>query len=163
MALLGSAVLALALVLARFDVASAAESVSGSASGEMDEAGDLTPTGGGRFAIEDRVYAGRIVGQAVVDERADCFTGSLTSTEEWSLEAPKMIGSHRSTVTIRSRLGVLTLRLRGEMESLSASGTWEIVRATRSCSALEGRGRYTATYSSSGPAFRLALEGELST
>ncbi len=161
--LLGSAALAVLLVLARVDAAMAAEPVFGSATGEMDEAGDLTPTGGGRFSIEDRVYAGRIVGRSVVDTWADCFTGALTSTEEWSLEASKYNGSHRSAVTIRSRLGVLTLRLRGEMDSLSASGTWEIVRATRGCSELEGEGQYTATYSSSGPSFRLTLEGEVGT
>ena len=141
--------------------AAAPEPIFGTATGDTDEPGSLTPTGHGRFVIQDRVYAGRSLGRSVVDEWAACFSGALTSSEEWSLEAPKMVGSHQSTVVIRSERGQVTLRLRGQMESLVASGGWEIVRTSGSCAGLEGAGRYTAKFSSGSPEFRLTFEGQV--
>jgi hypothetical protein len=74
-----------------------------------------------------------------------------------------MVGTHESMVTIRSERGVLTLRLRGQMEQFSASGTWEVVRSTGGCSSLDGDGKYTATYASarSGPDFQLTFDGQI--
>ena len=108
----------------------------------------MMPTGNGRFTIDDRVYVGRSLGRSVAGVSADCFTGDLRSVEEWALESPKMTGTHESVVTIRSERGVLTLRLRGQMEQFTASGTWEIVRASGGCAELDGDGKYTAQYSS---------------
>jgi hypothetical protein len=140
----------------------ASDPVFGVASGDTEDEGEMLPTGNGRFTIDDRVYVGKSLGRSVADLSAACFTGDLRSVEEWSLETPRMIGTHESSVTIRSELGVLTLRLRGKMEQFSASGTWEIVRSSGGCSELDGDGTYTATYSSSrsGPNLRLTFDGE---
>jgi len=145
--------------------AAASEPVFGAATGSMDAEGDMRPTGNGRFTIDDRVYAGRVLGRAVGMQAAACFTGSLRSVEEWALETPRMVGTHESSVTIRSDRGVLTLRLRGQMEQFSASGTWEIVRASGGCAGLDGEGQYTAEYStsSSRPDMRLTFDGEANT
>jgi hypothetical protein len=136
--------------------------VFGAASGSMDDEGDMTPTGNGKFTIDDRVYVGKSLGRSVDGLAAACFTGDLRSVEEWALESPRMIGTHESAVTIRSDRGVLTLRLRGQMEQLTASGTWEIVRSSGGCSELDGEGKYTASYSSSrsGPNLRLTFDGQ---
>jgi hypothetical protein len=136
--------------------------VFGAASGSMDDEGDMTPTGNGKFTIDDRVYVGKSLGRSVDGLAAACFTGDLRSVEEWALESPRMIGTHESAVTIRSDRGVLTLRLRGQMEQLTASGTWEIVRSSGGCSELGGEGKYTASYSSSrsGPNLRLTFDGQ---
>jgi hypothetical protein len=159
---------ALALLLAAVPSGAAAsvaapEPVFGAATGEIDEPGSLTPLGNGRFAIHDRVYVGRGVGRSVVDDWGACFTGQLTSTEEWLLEAVKMSGTHQSTVAIRSDRGALTLRLRGPMELLTASGGWEIVRGVGACAGLIGEGRYTASFSSTSPQFRLTFDGQVRT
>lgn len=135
--------------------------VLGVATGETDEPGSLTPVGHGRFSIQDRVYTGRSVARSVVDEWAACFTGQMTSTEDWALEASKLTGTHQSTVTIRSERAVITLRLRGHMEFPTASGAWELARATGTCADVQGEGRYTGSFSSSSPEFRLTFEGEL--
>jgi hypothetical protein len=135
------------------------EPIFGTATGETETPGSLTPIGNGRFATEDRVYAGRILGRSVVDDWADCFTGRFTSSEDWSLEAPKMIGTHQSMLTIRSERGSATLQMRGSMEFPAASGTWEIARTSGSCAGLAGEGRYTATFSSTSPEFRLTYDG----
>ena len=136
--------------------------VFGAATGSVDDEGDMTPTGNGKFTIDDRVYVGRSLGRSVAGVAAACFTGDLRSVEEWSLESPKMVGTHESAVTIRSEHGVLTLRLRGRMEEMTASGNWEIVRSSGGCSALDGEGKYTATYNSSrsGPNLRLTFDGQ---
>ena len=143
----------------------ATEPVFGAATGSMDDEGDMRPTGNGRFTIDDRVYTGKILGRAVGAQAAACFTGDVRSVEEWALEAPRMIGTHESSVTIRSERGVLTLRLRGQMEQFSASGTWEILRASGGCSGLDGEGKYTAVYStsSSRPDLRLTFDGDART
>jgi len=136
--------------------------VFGAASGSIDDEGDMTPTGNGKFTIDDRVYVGKSLGRSVDGLAAACFTGDLRSVEEWALESPRMVGTHESAVTIRSDRGVLTLRLRGQMEQLTASGTWEIVRSSGGCSELDGEGKYTASYSSSrsGPSLRLTFDGQ---
>jgi len=136
--------------------------VFGAASGSIDDEGDMTPTGNGKFTIDDRVYVGKSLGRSVDGLAAACFTGDLRSVEEWALESPRMVGTHESAVTIRSDRGVLTLRLRGQMEQLTASGTWEIVRSSGGCSELDGEGKYTASYSSSrsGPNLRLTFDGQ---
>lgn len=136
--------------------------VFGAASGSIDDEGDMTPTGNGKFTIDDRVYVGKSLGRSVDGLAAACFTGDLRSVEEWALESPRMVGTHESAVTIRSDRGVLTLRLRGQMEQLTASGTWEIVRSSGGCSELAGEGKYTASYSSSrsGPNLRLTFDGQ---
>src|ERR671914_292024 len=100
----------------------------------------MMPTGNGRFTIDDRVYVGKSLGRSVAGLSAECFTGELRSVEEWALESPKMTGTHESTVTIRSERGVVTLRLRGYMDQFTASGSWEVVRATGGCSELDGDG-----------------------
>lgn len=158
--------LALALLLglgsARVALATAPSGiVLGVGTGETDEPGSLTPLGHGRFSIQDRVYTGRSVARSVVDEWAACFTGQVTSTEDWTLEASKLTGTHQSTMTIRSERAMVTLRLRGQMEFPTASGAWELARATGPCADLQGEGRYTASFSSSSPEFRLTFEGEL--
>ena len=73
-----------------------------------------------------------------------------------------MNGTHESVVTIRSERGVVTLRLRGQMQQFTASGTWQIVRASGGCADLVGDGKYTAQYSSSrsGPNLRLTFDGD---
>ncbi len=140
----------------------ATEPVFGVASGTTDNEGDMLPTGNGRFTIDDRVYVGKSLGRSVASLAASCFTGDLRSVEEWRLETPRMIGDHESMVTIRSDRGSVTLRLRGQMEQMTASGQWEIVRASGGCGDLDGDGTYTAVYSSSndGPDFRLTFDGE---
>ena len=135
--------------------------VFGVATGTTDDDGDMIPTGNGKFTIDDRVYVGKSLGRSVAGLAETCFTGDLRSVEEWSLESPKMAGTHESTVTIRSDDGALTLRLRGPMEQFTASGTWDIVKSSGGCSELDGEGKDTATYSSakSGPNFRLTFDG----
>ncbi len=135
------------------------EAIIGAASAEIDEPGSLIPTGNGRFATQDRVYAGTSLGRSVEDGLASCFTGRLTSTEEWLLESPRMTGTHQSTIRIRPERGTVTLRLVGQMDELAASGTWEVVRATGRCAGLDGEGRYTATYSDRDPQLRLTFAG----
>ena len=136
--------------------------VFGSATGTTVEDGDMMPTGNGRFTIDDRVYAGTSIGRSVATVAAECFTGELRSVEEWALESPRMSGTHESAVTIRSTRGVLSLRLRGQMDQFTASGTWDVVRATGGCSELDGTGRYTAQYASarSGTTLKLTFDGE---
>ncbi|MGE3269246.1 MAG: hypothetical protein AB7P40_10890 [Chloroflexota bacterium] len=128
----------------------------------IDRDGEMTPTGNGRFTIDGRVYVGNSIGRSVAGVAAACFSGDLRSVEEWDLASPKMTGTHESMVTIRSERGVLTLRLRGEMEQLTASGSWTIVRGSGDCAALNGDGSYTAAYSSSrsGPNLRLTFDGD---
>jgi hypothetical protein len=136
--------------------------VFGVATGTTDDDGDMTPTGNGKFTIDDRVYVGKSIGRSVAGLAAGCFSGDLRSVEEWSLETPKMAGTHESTVTIRSDHGALTLRLRGQMDQFTASGTWNIVKSSGGCSDLDGQGNYTATYSAakSGPNFRMTFDGQ---
>ena len=135
------------------------ESIIGAATAEIQEPGSLTPTGSGRFATQGRIYAGTSLGRSVEDRVASCFTGRLTSTEEWMLESTKMTGTHQSTIQIRPERGTVTLRLVGEMDDLAASGRWEVVRATGRCDGLEGEGRYTATFSDREPNLRLTFAG----
>jgi hypothetical protein len=137
----------------------AGEPVFGAASGVTDEPGSLLPTGNGRFAIQDREYEGTSLGRSPDDALAACFTGRWTSTEEWSIESATMTGAHRSTVRIRLQRGTVTLRLIGTVEYPTASGNWEVVRATGSCDGLEAEGRYTATFSDREPNFRLTFDG----
>ena len=162
-ALVGSIALAMLLTAAPLRIGSAAsglpEPVFGAATGETEEPGSLTPVGNGRFAIEGRVYTGRSIGRSVHDGLAACFTGQLATSEDWRLEAPKMSGVHRSTVTIRGERSLLVLQLQGEMEFPTASGTWEVVRASGPCATVEGSGRYTATFSHTSPEFRLTFDG----
>jgi hypothetical protein len=129
----------------------------------MTDDGEMLPTGNGHFTIDDRVYTGKILGRSVGNLAAACFTGDIRSVEEWALEARRMAGTHESQVTIRSDRGALTLRLRGQMENFTASGTWTVVRATGGCSELDGDGTYTADYptGSSGSDFRLAFDGDI--
>jgi hypothetical protein len=142
---------------------SSSDPVFGTATGSTEDDGDMTPTGNGKFTIDDRIYSGKIIGRSVDDDTASCFTGELRSQEEWHLESPKMVGTHESMVTIRSDGGALTLRLRGTMEQMTASGNWEIVKSTGNCSELDGTGKYTATYTSkNGPDFRLTFDGQIS-
>jgi hypothetical protein len=164
--------LAVALRPAEVDVAEALpmqaathEQVIGAASGDAEDMGALTPTGNGRLTIDDRVYAGKSLVRSVSDEAASCLTGQFRSVEDWSLQSPKMNGSHRSTVTIRSEQGTVTLVLRGQMEYPSASGTWEVQRATGGCAGLEGEGSYTATFPASTDAtrFQLTFDGQART
>lgn len=135
------------------------EQVFGAATAEITEPGSLTPTGQGRFVIEDRMYSGRSVGRSIDDRVAACFSGRLTSTEEWALAATRMVGEHDTTIQIRPTRGTVTLRLRGQMDALSASGSWEVVRATGQCDGLEAEGQYTATYSDRTPQLRLTFDG----
>jgi hypothetical protein len=166
---LGVIVLLAALValpgLAAAAPLAAPEAVFGAATGSTEDEGEMTPTGNGRFTVDDRIYAGKIVGRSVAGLAAACFTGDLRSVEEWSLETPKLVDTHESAATIRSERGVLTLRLRGEMDQFTAAGTWEIVRASGGCAQLGGKGQYSATYSSAktGPTFRLTFEGNTET
>lgn len=140
------------------------EAVFGVASGRTDDDGAMTPTGSGRFTVDDRVYVGKSLGRSMAGSSAACFTGELRAVDDWSLEMPKMVGSHRSSLTIRSELGTLTLSLRGEMEFPVASGRWEIVRGTGDCEDVEGEGQYTATFgvtkNAPGSDFRLTFDGE---
>ncbi len=140
---------------------SAPELVFGAATAELEDSGSLIPKGDGRFETEDRRYVGKSVARSVTDEWAACLSGRLTSREDWSLETPKLDGTHRSTITIRSERAVVTLRLRGQMEYPTASGSWEITRATGACAGLDGEGRYTVSFSSSDPELRLTFEGEV--
>src|SRR5690349_15678604 len=94
--------------------------VFGVATGNTDDEGDMTPTGNGKFTIDDRVYVGKSIGKSVDGLAAACFTGDLRSVEEWSLDSSKMAGTHESDVTIRSERGVLSLRLRGQMQQFTA-------------------------------------------
>ncbi|MFN8523855.1 MAG: hypothetical protein U0821_12220 [Chloroflexota bacterium] len=159
-----SAAAALMLSLSPFLATGAlAEQVLGAALADIEDPGTLAPIGHGRFSTQDRVYSGRAFGRSGPDEIADCFTGPFRSTEDWQLEAPKMTGSHLSTVTIRSERGSITLRLRGQMEFPAAAGRWDLVRGTGSCVGLDGEGRYSATYlngaSATEPELRLTFEG----
>lgn len=142
--------------------AAAAEPVFGVATGSTDDEGEMTPTGNGRFTIDDRVYVGKSLGRSVAGVAAACFTGDLRSVEEWSLESPRMVGTHESMVSIRSERGSLTLRLRGQMEQMTASGSWQIVRSGGECASVAGDGKYTATYTSgkAGPNLRLTFDGD---
>ena len=163
--LLLTAVLAPIPQLARVALAApatASEPVFGAATGNMDDEGEMTPTGNGRFTIDDRVYVGKSLGRSVSGVAAACFTGDLRSVEEWSLESPRMVGSHESMVTIRSERGSLTLRLRGQMEQMTASGNWQIVRSGGECASVGGHGKYTATYTDgkSGPNLGLTFDGD---
>jgi hypothetical protein len=137
----------------------AGEPVFGAASGVTDEPGSLTPTGNGRFAIQDREYEGASLGRSPVDSLAACFTGRWSSTEDWALESATMSGAHRGTVRIRLERGTVTLRLVGTMEYPTASGTWQVVRATGACDGLDAEGQYSATYSDREPNFRLTFDG----
>ena len=141
------------------------EPIIGVASGDAEDPGAMTPTGNGRFTIDDRIYAGKSLVRSVSDDAARCLTGQFRSVEDWVLESPRMIGSHRSAVTIRSDLGTVTLQLRGRMEFPSASGSWEVSRSTGGCADLQGEGTYTATYPASGEGstFRLTFDGEART
>lgn len=140
----------------------ATDPVFGVGTGTIVEEGEMLPTGNGRFTIDDRVYAGTTIGRSVASTTADCFTGDLRAVEEWALESSRMSGTHESAVTIRSSRGVVSLRLRGQMEQFTASGTWDVVRATGGCSEIDGSGRYTAHYTSSrsGPNLKLTFDGE---
>jgi hypothetical protein len=140
----------------------AIDPVFGVATGAIEDEGEMMPTGNGRFTIDDRVYVGKSLGRSVDATAAACFTGDLRSIEDWALESPRLAGSHQSVVTIRSERGSLTLRLRGQMDQLTASGRWEVMRGTGGCAGLGGDGRYTATYSAvrSGPDLRLTFDGE---
>jgi hypothetical protein len=141
----------------------ATDPVFGVGTGNIAEEGEMLPTGNGRFTIDDRVYTGTSIGRSVASTTAECFTGDLRSVEEWALEsAARMAGTHESAVTIRSSQGIVSLRLRGQMDHFTASGTWDVVRATGGCSEIDGGGRYTAQYSSSrsGPDLKLTFDGE---
>jgi len=164
------AFLALSLLPSGLDIADAeplsatpSEPVFGAASGSVDDQGTMTPTGNGHFSIDDRAYAGKSLAKSVSDDAASCLTGQFRTDETWSLESPKMNGNHRSTIVIRSDQGSVTLRLRGQMEFPTASGTWQITRATGNCSDLEGEGTYSATFPNNGEdsPFRLAFEGQV--
>src|SRR5215208_5571046 len=87
------------------------EPIIGVASGDAEDPGAMTPTGNGRFTIDDRIYAGKSLVRSVSDDAARCLTGQFRSVEDWVLESPRMTGSHRSAVTIRSDLGTVTLQL----------------------------------------------------
>lgn len=163
---LGLALLFAVLLPARAGMAAplaSTDEVFGSATGSIEAEGDMLPTGNGRFTIDDRVYVGKSIGRSVAGIPEECFTGELRSVEEWSLEAPRMVGTHESAVTIRSERGSLSLRLRGQMEEFTASGAWEIVRSSGACSELDGEGTYTASYGSvrsAGPSLRMTFDGE---
>ncbi len=159
LAVLTAAVTALLLNVAAVQGQVIGEQVFGAATAEISEPGSLTPTGQGRFIIQDRIYTGKGVGRSVDDRFAACFSGRLTSTEEWSLMAARMSGAHVSTVQIRPERGTVTLRLRGQMDALTASGTWEVVRATGPCDGLEAEGEYTVAYSDQTPQFRMTFDG----
>ena len=164
-ALVRGVALAMLVVAASTPVPAAAvtlpEPLFGAASGEIDEPGSLTPLGNGRFGIQDRVYTGRSIGRSVRDRVAACFTGSLASSEEWALQASSMRGAHRSMLTIRGERWLMVLQLRGDMERLTASGTWEVVRSTGPCATLDGAGRYTATFSHLSPEYHLTFDGQV--
>ena len=91
------------------------EPIIGVASGDAGP-GAMTPTGNGRFTIDDRISR-QEPGAVGVGRRSQIFTGQFRSVEDWVLESPRMIGSHRSAVTIRSDLGTVTLQLRGRRSS----------------------------------------------
>jgi len=137
------------------------EPIIGVASGSAEDPGAMTPTGNGRFTIDDRIYTGQSLARSVSDDAAACLTGQLRSVEDWALQSPRMTGQHRSDVTIRSERGTVVLQLRGQMEFPSASGSWTVARATGGCAGLEGDGHYTATFPSGDAAtFRLTFDGE---
>jgi len=141
--------------------AAANEPVFGAVTAGIDDPGTMTPTGNGRFTIDDRIFAGKSLSRSVSDDAAGCFTGQFRSVESWSLDSPRMVGNHRSTATIRSDRGTLTLRLRGQMEFPAATGDWQISRGTGDCSDLEGEGTYSATFpASSDGSMRLTFEGQ---
>ena len=163
------AFVALSLCPAGLDVADALpiaaasnEPVFGAATATVDDNGTMTPTGNGRFTIDERVFAGKSLGRSVADEAAGCLTGQFRSVESWVLDSPKLTGTHRSTATIRSERGTLSLRLRGQMEFPTASGSWEITRGTGDCADLEGEGTYSATFPTASDAtpMRLTYEGQ---
>lgn len=138
------------------------EPIFGAATAEAEDEGVMTPTGNGRFSVAERVYVGKSLGRSVAGEAAVCFTGELRAVDEWALESPRLIGTHESAVTIRSERGTLGLRLRGQMEYPSASGTWEVVRASGGCAGLRGDGRYTATFATARDraTLRVTFDGE---
>ena len=90
--LLLSAIVALPGIGLAAPVASS-DPVFGVASGTTDDDGEMTPTGNGKFTIDDRVYVGKSIGRSVADLAASCFTGDLRAVEEWALESPKMATS----------------------------------------------------------------------
>jgi hypothetical protein len=166
------AFLALSLCPAGLDVADAlpisaatSEQVFGAVTATVDDNGTMTPTGNGRFTIDERTFAGKSLGRSVADEAAVCLTGQFRSVESWVLDSPKLTGSHRSIATIRSERGTLSLRLRGQMEFPTASGSWEITRGTGDCAELEGEGTYSATFpaASDSTSMRLTFEGQAHT
>jgi hypothetical protein len=141
--------------------AASSEPVFGAVTASIDDQGTMTPTGNGHFTVDDRVFSGKSLSKSVSDDAAGCFTGQFRSDESWLLDSPHMTGNHRSTATIRSDRGTLTLRLRGQMEFPSASGSWDITRATGDCAGLDGEGTYSATYpSSSDGSMRLTFDGQ---
>ena len=163
------AFLALSLWPAGLDVADAlpisaasSEPVFGAVTATVEDAGTLTPTGSGRFTIDERVFSGKSLGRSVSEDAASCLSGQFRSVESWTLDSPKMTGSHRSSATIRSDRGTLSLRLRGQMEFPAASGSWEITRGTGECAEVEGEGTYSATFpaASDGTPMRLTFEGQ---
>jgi hypothetical protein len=146
-------------------LASPREPVIGVAVGDAEDPGTLTPTGNGAFAIDDRSFVGRILTRSVSDGVAACLTGQFRTDEDWSLEAPRLSGSHESALTIRSDHGNVVLRLRGRMEFPTASGSWTVVRSSGGCADLEGEGSYTATFptSSESSRFHLTFDGQART
>jgi hypothetical protein len=56
------------------------EPVIGVASGDAEDPGAMTPTGNGRFTLDDRVYAGKSLVRSVSDRAARCLTGQFRST-----------------------------------------------------------------------------------
>jgi hypothetical protein len=166
------AFLALSLWPAGLDVANAlpisaapSEPVFGAVSASVDDAGTMTPTGNGRFTIDERVFSGKSLGRSVSADAADCLSGQFRSVESWVLDSPKLSGSHRSTAAIRSEHGTVSLRLHGQMEFPTASGSWEITKGTGDCAELEGGGTYSATFpaASDGSPMRLTFEGQAHT
>jgi hypothetical protein len=141
--------------------AASSEPVFGAVTASIDDPGTMTPTGNGKFTIDERVFSGKSLSRSVSDDAAGCLTGQFRSVESWSLDSPRMVGSHKSTATIRSDHGTVTLRLRGQMEFPSATGNWEVARGTGDCSDLDGEGTYSATFpSSSDGSMRLTFEGQ---
>jgi hypothetical protein len=161
--------LALSLWPAGLDVADALpiaaasnEPVFGAVTASVDDPGTMTPTGNGRFTVDERVFLGKSIGRSVSDEAADCLSGQFRSVESWVLDSPRLTGSHHGTATIRSERGTLSLRLRGQMEFPSASGSWEIIRGTGDCADVGGEGTYSAAFpaESDGSPMRLTFEGQ---
>ena len=133
----------------------------GVASGNISEPGALVPLGGGRFAVQDRVYSGQSIGGSLLDEWAMCFSGRFTSLEHWALDAPGMAGTHRATLTIHSERGRVALHLDGRIQFPTTAGRWELGQVTGACASLGGAGSYSGTFASTSPAFRLTLQGQL--